>query len=888
MFLLKKKKKPWTRKATLSCRFRENFWRSTFTIRYTDPFDFDFFHRYVPVSTLKVSKLRARQIAEPKLKLKYPKKYSIKTEDASLTVLKNELPWTLHPLPPPLPTSKTIKLEVDKSMPWALHPLPPPMKTKNLSEYYWPDPKKPKYIFGSKHHPMKLYRFTNGGYKTQNGPKPSNGEFKPSPYYHVADKKPVAYKQPNGYKQFDHNKPSDEHKHEGGYNKHVEYNQVDFKSPDYKSPDYRSPDYKSPDYKSPDYKSQDYRSPDYKSQDYKSPDYKSPDYKSPDYKSPDYKSLDYKNEYPKHVDDDHSEEHDDHGSNYHHHHGQSSSYSHDDRSAKTNGSPPPTSSMPSSPSSSQPVSSEYVSHLTIEPSIQIAAFSATEMQSDGTTRDTVSRGKEAARPKCQCPMVNGHRHKRDVDTRIANGSYDGTTTTGTVPAESSMADRTSRSLYAPSNVGHATDIQIVRSHDITGQSVATDDGGGQANSTPVEYVERSTATTAEANRVESKRIDPFRDDSDKFKVDFGRTINNAWNGGGSGSSSVVASSNDGGRFSSSKSKSNDDRGGGGDGGGDPHHSSGNFAGGIDNFGGGGGNFGGSDVDRSNRKPGRVYHVTKSKVENKEGGVAFSVQTPFSVSSFSSNLRHPLTEEHPFRYTGGTRGTESPLLARSPFGSDDGYGSEPLDFEQFGLRSVLRTDDDGDDDDRRPGLSSGRQSGGYLSRDTFDEGSPSSGRWTSRFPGGNTDPFPDSRQKTSHFTRDFGDRRSKQPSFNFGTEKSPLNRFINTGNRFKGGKGHSSSSDDGPVLEYFQPVVIDFEGKSKGQDGDGFSKSSFSIDNGHGVGLNDKSRYFGKSEGFPKFRRNQKTDALRLPGRLHESNENLSRKALFHPSTFDID
>lgn len=767
------------------------------------------------MSTLKVSKLRARQIAEPKLKLKYPKKYSIKTEDASLTVLKNELPWTLHPLPPPLPTSKTVKLEVDKSMPWALHPLPPPMKTKNLSEYYWPDPKKPKYIFGSKP-PPKLYRFANG-YKTHPGPIKPIGDFKPSAYY--ADKKPVAYKPNGGYKHVvDHHKPGGEHEHDG-YNKHIEFNQVDFKSPDYKSPHYKSQDYKSPDYKSPDY-----RSPDYKS-----PDYKSPDYKSPDYKSPDYKSLDYKTEYPKHVDDDHSEEHDDHGDYHHYHHGQS--YPHDDRSAKTNGSPAPA-LVPSSPSSSQPVSSEYVSHLTIEPSIQIAAFTATEMQSDSTTRDPVSRGKEPSRQKCQCTMVNGHRHRRDVDAAgVANGSFDGTTTAGSVRAEGSIvAERTSRSPYAPSNVGHATEVQIVRSHDISGQSATIDDGG-QAKQTnpgvpsPAAYAERPTAATAEANRVESKQIDVFRDESDKFKVDFGRPVNNAWNGG-SGSSAV--------------GHSNDDHGV-------------------------------SDVNRPTKKPGRVYHVTKSKVDNKEGGVAFSVQTPFSVSSFSSNLRHPLAEEHQFRYTGGTRDTDSPLLARSPFGgSDDGYGAEPLDFEQFGLRSALRTDDDRDD----------------------DKGSPLSGRWTSRFPGGNRD-FPD-RWQTSHFTHDFGGRsKSKRPSFDFGAEKTPLDRF-NGGDRFKGGKGHSSSGES--VLEYFQPVVIDFEGKSpRGQDGHGFSKSSFGPttdnDSHGGIDHDGKSRYFGKSDssaGFPKFKRVRKTDPLRLPGRLHESNENLSRKALFHPSTFDID
>ncbi|XP_016659739.1 uncharacterized protein LOC107883701 [Acyrthosiphon pisum] len=818
-------------------------------------------YKYVPVQTLKLSKLRARQIAEPKLRLKYPKKISIATEDSSLTLLKNDLPWTLHPLPPPLPTSKTIKLEVDKSMPWALHPLPPPVKTKNYSDYYWPDSKtRPKYYYRSKpSKPSKPYRYiTNNNYKYKN-PK-AHANFKPTSEY---SKPAVNFKsvvdhdtKPDDYNSHANHKPSD-------YNSHADHKPVDYNSNNNKPDD------------------NNYNHAGYPPDSFKYIDYKHTDYKHVDYKSPDYKS-----EYPKHSmeeepheinnDDDHY----DHNDVYH--------YSHDDHSAQINDSPSP-SSQPSPPSA------EYVSHITIEPSIQIASFSETELQGDGTNRDSssLSQGNTKHR-SCQC-TINGHRHKRDADNDDDDGLHlppwttNGTSTVTNIdandnrtairkPTDSNSA-QSSRNAYFTPRIGHATDVQIIKSHDITEQSMingpanspgpANDlghaHGPGSANG--VGYVLRvrnmnsdlpvARPPPVEADRGQVKKNDAttFRDESDKFKVDFGRDIN-AWD-------ESKSAANKQGRYSLIK---HDVGGGGGDG----------NSGFADEYG------NQPSRDRPDIR-GRGYHAVTSKVENSDRGVSFSVQTPFSVSSFSSNVRHPEERQSRFRYTGHKSESSvspSPAPLLSSFRTE--YAEPPLDFEQFGLKSAL-----GDDHPLSPD----------FSRDLFEDKQPESvtiGRLSSRFPesfGADRRPSPGfSGRPVSYFSRDFShdnDDRSRLKTslkpFRYTAKHGPSQSADDLFDiRPKGGRPSNEES----VLEYFQPVVIDFD-KSKQDDNDFKSFGGSSNNNYGGI---DKSRYFGKTDTsiFAKFKKNQNSDQLRLPGRLHESNENLSRKMLLHPSTFDID
>lgn len=718
------------------------------------------------MQTLKLSKLRARQITDPlRLKPKYPKKYSIKTEDSSVTLVKNDLPWTLHPLPPPLPTSKTsIKFEVEKAMPWALHPLPPPVKTKNYSDYYWPDAKKrPKIVYRYKS-PMKPYRFVKN-YKYTAGFKPSAVDHNSENVgYKTADDRPIV------------DKPD-------------EYNHVNYKHVDYKHIDYKSPDYNS--------------------------------------------------EHPAHMRDEDDDEHVDEDHRSHHHHG----YSHDDHSSDEIEESP-------SPSSEPPATTEYVSHITIEPSIQIASFSETELQGDGSVRESVSHA-DSGKQGCRC-TVNGHRHKRDAgdpQPRNGNGTADNsiTTTAGVVRTRDSVAGRPLRNSYVTPNVGHATDVQIIRSHDITDRTVMN---------SPVDYVQQvrnlnSPAGAAEvarqpagANPVTAVKADAaFRDESDNFKVDFGRD------------ESAIAGR--GPRFSSINSDKDDD----------------------------GGLAYGTEPSR-----GRGYHITKSKVENSDRGVAFSVQTPFSVSSFSSNLRLPETDERrsQFRYT-EHKTTSSPLL--STFQSADPHSEQPLDFEQFGLQSALF------DDKPLSSDSSRLQTDNRFSNGFDDKPSETVGLLTSGFSdsfsgytpsdsfGGSSTPSDFSGRFASHFSQGFGGRdndRSRTKPFRYeatrlGDKSSPLQDRFN-GRRPLGG-GRASSEDS--ILEYFQPVVIDFEKlKSNKNDFRSFGNNQ----------NNDKSRFFGKTDspGFSRFKNNQNSDQLRLPGRLHESNENLSRKMVFHPSTFDID
>lgn len=722
-----------------------------------------FVHRYVPVQTLKLSKLRARQITEPlRLKPKYPKKFSIKAEDSSMKLVKNDLPWTLHPLPPPLPTSKTsIKFEVEKAMPWALQPLPPPVKTKNYSDYYWPDGKaRPKIVYRYKS-PMKPYRFVKN-YKYAG--------FKPSAVDPIAENV--------GYKPSAADRPADD--------KPDEYNHVDYKHVNYKHIDYN--------------------------------------------KSPDYKS-----EYPVHTQDEDDEERVDDDRRSHH------AYSHDDYG-----------SSDIEDSSQPPTTTEYVSHITIEPSIQIASFSETEMQGDGSTREPVSQA-DNGKQKCRCTGMNGHRHKRDagVQPRNTNGTADNAITAASVLTRDSIAGRSLRNSYVAPNVGHATDVQIIRSHDITDRTVTNN---------PIDYVQQVqnfnepveptvTRRPTETNPVTTAKAEAtFRDESDSFKVDFGRDVNVR-------DESKVAVAGRGPRFSSIKLNHQDDNDDGG--------------GGL-----------AYDVEPGR---GRGYHITKSKVENSDHGVAFSVQTPFSVSSFSSNVRYPGTDERrsQFRYTEHKTGS-SPLLGS--FQSADPHSEQPLEFEQFGFQSALF------DDEPSSSSSSGssRLTGGSHYSHGFD-GKPSEnvGQFTSGFSdtfNGNT-PTDFSGREASHFSQGFGgqkndnDDRSRRKPFRYdvtrlGESSSPLDRFNN-----RPPLGSRTSSDDS-VFEYFQPVVIDFE-KFKSNQND---FKSF------GSNQNDKSRFFGKtdSSGYSIFKDNQKFDQLRLPGHLHESNENLSRKMLFHPSTFDID
>lgn len=722
-----------------------------------------FLYRYVPVQTLKVSKIRARHLGEkPKIKIKYPKKYSIKTGASSLTLLKNDMPWTLHPLPPPLPTSQTIRLEVDKSMPWALHPLPPPMKTKTYFDYYWSDGKRQqKNRYKPLIAPVKPSHYVkNTNFNKYIGPN------KPSTVTHV--------KQPDHYHdESDYKPPADE------YTDHVDHNQLH--KPD--ADDFNHVGYKQVDYKQVDYNHVDYN---------KSPD----EYKSSD---------DYKTEYPRPVVGDQHENDDD---GYH------SSYSHDDHGSDLGDFP------------SQPPSSEYVSHITIEPSIQIASFSETELQGDGTTRDVSPSEKQ----KCQC-TINGHRHKRD-----AANDTGGAATAELRTKDSIVEQSAARNAYAgrPSHVGHATDVQIVKSHDITDQSVFSDGSTGYVQQ--VRNINTPAATVAtgslrpgdkrpiDGNRVETKNVDStFRDDSDKFKNEFGRQIN-SWD----------ESKANKGQFSLPL-KPNGDSGGGAVGG------DGNVGYDNDDFG-----------YRTTRKPNheRGYHVTKSTVENSDRGVAFSVQTPFSVSSFSTNVGHPGSdnERHKFRYTADVRGsrtTPSPLLSSFPSEYPE---EEPLEFEQFGFQSALTTND-------------GSRGPSFFSRHPSFSDKPSAG------------------YLTPHFSRDFDDDRDRSKPFRYNAGSS--DRF--NGDRFKGSR---PSSREESVLEYFQPIVMDFDKKSK-------DDSDFKFFGGNNGGAGEKTRYFGKSDssvggGFSKFKKNQDLDPLRLPGRLHESNENLSRKMHFHPSTFDID
>lgn len=546
-----------------------------------------------------------------------------------------------------------------------------------------------------------------------------------------------------------------------------------------------------------------------------------------DYKHADYNHVDSKSpDYPKSEDEDDG----DHG-HHHRQHAYRDPYPHDDHTAEMI-------SDPQSPSS-QPPSSEYVSHITIEPSVQIASFSQTELLGDGTNRETVSES-DASKPKCQC-TINGHRHKRDADNaRTADDTAAAgvvTTTATAVQTNDSNAEQSSRNAYVRPSVGHATDIQILKSYDISDQStVAADDPTAG-------YVQQVRGLNANprrppaiGNREQPKKSDAmtFRDDSDRFKVDFGRQIN-SWD--------------------ESKSTADKERP-------SPLQSDG-----------GGGGYDNDDYRyRLTRKPnqGRGYRITQTKVENSDGGVAFSVQTPFSVSSFSSNVRHPATRERQsqFRYT-DDKTTTSP----SPFQSE--YSAEPLDFEQFGLQSALEQEDK----PRDSGLLTAPR---FSTRGFNEKPAETISQWTQRFPegfGGGDGPSGFPGRPASQFSRDLGDGdRGRSNPFRYNAKPSPSDRF---GGRLRGGR--PSSGGDASVLEFFEPVVVDFDKKPK--DGDDFKPF------GNGNGAGDRSRYFGKTDsaaGFSKFKKNQNPDQLRLPGRLHESNENLSRKMLFHPSTFDTD
>lgn len=732
------------------------------------------------MQTLKVAKVRARKIAEPKIKIKYPKKFSIKTEDSSITVLKNDLPWTLHPLPPPLSTATTVKLEADKSMPWALHPLPPPVKTKNYSDYYWPDSKtRPKYVYVTKPLIIKPYKFAKA-YK-QHKFAATAPDFRPSDFKHsgftLSDYKPVDYKPPasDNYKHGNYDRPAADYKHANNV-KHVNYKHIDYKHVDYKSPD-------------------------------------------------------YKPEFSQHADDDADldERLEDDGQHpvYDHH-----SYSHDDHSAAADvhdggGDDDNDDDGYKSSPSRQPQSSEYVSHISIEPSIQVATFSETDTRGAGTSQQAVSQG---VKTTCRCPAT-GHRHKRhapDNDTAVAAAIK-----TDSV-AEPSAVMRGNSFAASRWNTGHATDVVIQKSHDITDNLMPTI----TANAS-----ERRPIGSGGDTRWPKKMGTTFRHDSDMFKVDFGH--------------------NTGAR--------------------DEHESRERYLLDDDTAAGGGGDFGNRQVRKPDRP--RGYHVTKSMVENNGGEVSFSVQTPFSVSSFSSNVRQqPYAEEHD-DYRSGFQFTEPKTTSSS---SSAEY-LKPLDFEQFGFKSALQTDD----------KLSGRPRTGHFSRNGFSD-RPSSVFGGDRFSENFDDETSDFSSSSggsrlgTPFSRDFGDDRSKPFRYNTKNRGSGL---LSSSNRFNAGGPSPSSSltqsgatSDGSVLEYFRPVVVDVFGKSDDNKSRFKIPAAFGNHNG-GNNYGDRSRYFGKTAnptGFSKFRHNQNPNPLRLPGGLHESTENLSRKMVFHPSTFDVD
>lgn len=734
---------------------------------------FFFPHRYVPVQTLKLSKLRTRQIAEPpKLRVRYPKKFALKVEEAEPPLLKNDLPWTLHPLPPPLPTSKTSKLEADKSMPWALHPLPPPMKTKTRSDYYWPGAKttRKKKPYGAVNRFVKKANHKYPSSTADRKPAPGlpssadttkSPDFKPSSEYNehqvtaVDHTAPVEYTPAvDYYNHVDHSKTPDH------YNKHAGHS----KTPD----NYNN---------------------------------KHVEYKNEDYNHVDYKSPDYKNDYPKAEYEDDNDHHHPHDASYH------NSYPHDDHTAEIIDSPSP------------PSSAEYVSHITIEPSIQIASFSETELQLDDGTKTVLESG---GKQKCQCVAGNGHRHKRDTAAATDNSDAAATDNSdgGGAATNDSNAEQSSLNAYVSGrpNVGHATDIQILKSHDITDQSTMMMMAGGepaaagghvqQARGSQQQQRRPPPANADNGDREQPKMLDAasFRDESDKFKVDFGREIGYR----GDKSKSPAAAVDD-----KVRSLLKPDDGAA-----------------VRNADNAGDDYGYRLTRRPNRE--RGYHVTKSRVENSDRGVAFSVQTPFSVTSFSSNThrRRPDNERgrnhqsSRFRYT-DDKATPSPFRSEDP--------AVPLDFEQFGLQSAVQ--------------------GGH-------DGAIGSGQWTQRFPAenfgggdGDGDGLEFSGRFTSHFPRGFDDRSRTDGAFRHDAKQSPLDRRFNNGR---------SRDETGSVLEYFQPVVLDFDAGSRDGDG-GFD-----------------------SVGFSKFKKNQNPDRLRLPGRLHESNENAFSKMLFHPSTFDID
>lgn len=730
------------------------------------------------MQTLKVSKVRARKIAEPKIKIKYPKTFSIKTEDSSITVLKNDLPWTLHPLPPPLSTATTVKIEADKSMPWALHPLPPPVKTKNYSDYYyWPDSKiRPKYVYMSKPLTIKPYKFANA-YK-HHKLAATAADFRPSdPFKHsnfaLSDYKPVDYKPPvsDNYKHDSYDRPAADYKHADKV-KHVNYKHIDYKHVDYKSPS----------------------------------DYK-PEHVDDDADLDEH--LEDGGQHP--VYDHHPYPHDDHLATDLHEGGGGD----DDNDVDGGG-------YKSSPSR-QPQSSEYVSHISIEPSIQVATFSETDTRSSGTGRPTVSM--QGVRPACRCPAT-GHRHKRHAapDNDTAAVGVDSV-------AEPSAVTRGNSFGASRRNAGHATEVVIQKSHDITDNLMPAI----TANSSEQRPIDGGSDA-----RWPMKTGTTFRDDSDMFKVDFGRN----------------AGARD--KPETRERYLLDDDANARD----------------------GGDFGNRQVRKPDQP--RGYHVIKSAVENNGGEVSFSVQTPFSVSSFASNVRQrPYAEEHDDDDRSEFQFTEPRTMSSSSSSSD--HYLKPLDFEQFGFKSALQT--------------SGRQQAGQFSRNGFNDRSPSV-FGGDRFFDDETFEFSSSGDSRlgRPFSRDLGDDRSKPFRYNT-RDRGGLLSSSNRG-RFNAGGSSSSSpllksgatSDDGSVLEYFQPVVVDVFGKSDDNKPRFKAPAAFGNHNG-GNNYGDRSRYFGKTAnptGFSKFRRNQNPNPLRLPGGLHESTENLSRKMVFHPSTFDVD
>ncbi|XP_050535985.1 probable cyclin-dependent serine/threonine-protein kinase DDB_G0292550 [Daktulosphaira vitifoliae] len=673
--------------------------------------------RYIPMEKIKLTKMRARKLATPSMKFKYPKKYPLKEDDFTASLSNNNLPWTLHPLPPPLTTVKSSLIDAHKNVPWALNPLPPPVKTKSYSDYYWSNMKKTPVKFKRKYRPMKPI--------------------------HVVEHKPFG-------------------------SKSINYKPTELKSSDI----------------------------------IKTINFKSNKLNNEKLKSDKLTGIDYKSE----LNQKYSEE--DPIKDYFNNHDQRNI--HDEQRQSESSSTE--NFLPSK------APSYMTTHITIEPSIEIASFSETELQGDSTSSNAVSY--DDSQHRCHC-ILNGHRHKRQTEISNLNINDNGTT------IDWRGDTRVERSHDHYSSVGHATEIEVQKSQDISDQPIV--------NGSPINYEqhvrEMNIATMLKNDKVPSESINHKQEiidnihsikDSDKFKINYGIDLNNLDE---SRSSRISANKGE------ISLKLNDE------------NTSGKLR---------------STEIGSNPNKERRFQLTKSKIENSDKGVAFSIQTPFSVASFASNIRYPLSEGHQsqFKYTN----EESP---QSMFHTDL---SEPLDFEQFGLKSAVGEDKQSN-------------SGQYLTEFSKSFGDmpfyTNTGQLILDMTHNSQDKTLNSRRTEPHFSLNFEKNHERSNLFRYNTpiySNRPLSRLTKI-----------RDEADKSYLEYFQPVIIDFEKSDK-------TKSKLFGQNSNNNNNNNNFNYFEKSDSsmFPRFKKNDNPDSLRLPGRLHEFNEHLTRKMILHPSTFDID